>query len=126
MMALVNEFYAKGSITRGEMKILLLLLGPDAPHITEEMWELCGFSGRLYQQPWPVWDEAKTIEDMITIAVQINGKSKGTLVIPKDADQAAAMTAFRADERLMAQVGGKTIIKEIYVPGRIVNVVVKG
>ncbi len=126
MMALVNEFYQKGSVTRGEMRILLLLLGPDAPHITEEMWEACGFSGRLYQQSWPVWDEAKTVEDMITIAVQINGKAKGTLRISKDADQAAAMTAFRADERLMAQIEGKTIIKEIYVPGRIVNVVVKG
>ncbi len=125
MMALVNEFYAKGSITRGEMRILLLLLNPDAPHITEEMWEDCGFSGRLYQQPWPDWDESKTVEDMITIAVQINGKAKGTLSIPKDADQAAAMAAFHADERLMNQIAGKTVVKEIYVPGRIVNVVVR-
>ena len=125
MMALVNEFYAKGSITRGEMRILLLLLNPDAPHITEEMWENCGFSGRLYQQPWPDWDESKTVEDMITIAVQINGKAKGTLSIPKDADQAAAMAAFHADERLMNQIAGKTVVKEIYVPGRIVNVVVR-
>lgn len=126
MMALVNEFYAKGSITRGEMRILLLLLNPDAPHITEEMWENCGFSGRLYQQPWPDWDESKTVEDMITIAVQISGKAKGTLSIPKDADQAAAMAAFHADERLMNQIAGKKVVKEIYVPGRIVNVVVKG
>ncbi len=125
MMALVNEFYAKGSITRGEMRILLLLLNPDAPHITEEMWENCGFSGRLYQQPWPDWDESKTVEDMITIAVQISGKAKGTLSIPKDADQAAAMAAFHADERLMNQIAGKTVVKEIYVPGRIVNVVVR-
>ena len=125
MMALVNEFYAKGSITRGEMRILLLLLNPDAPHITEEMWENCGFSGRLYQQPWPDWDESKTVEDMITIAVQISGKAKGTLSIPKHADQAAAMAAFHADERLMNQIAGKTVVKEIYVPGRIVNVVVR-
>ena len=125
MMALVNEFYAKGSITRGEMRILLLLLNPDAPHITEEMWENCGFGGRLYQQPWPDWDESKTVEDMITIAVQISGKAKGTLSIPKDADQAAAMAAFHADERLMNQIAGKTVVKEIYVPGRIVNVVVR-
>lgn len=126
MMALVNEFYAKGSITREEMRILLILLNPDAPHMTEEMWENCGFSGRLYQQSWPEWDEAKTVEDQITIAVQINGKARGTLMIPKDADQAQAMDAFRADSRLMAQIEGKTVVKEIYVPGRIVNVVVKG
>ena len=126
MMALVNEFYAKGTITRGEMRVLLLLLAPNAPHMTEEMWESCGFSGRLYQQAWPEWDEAKTVEDQITIAVQINGKARGTLTIPKDADQAGAMEAFHADSRLMAQIEGKTIVKEIYVPGRIVNVVVKG
>ena len=126
MMALVNEFYAKGSVTRGELKVLLQLLNPDAPHMTEEMWQECGFEGYLHQQAWPVWDEAKTVEDMITIAVQINGKSKGTLSIPKNADQAVAMAAFHADERLSSQIAGKTIVKEIYVPGRIVNVVVKG
>ncbi|MBQ7064306.1 MAG: leucine--tRNA ligase [Firmicutes bacterium] len=125
MMSLVNKFYAKGSITRGEMSVLIRLLNPDAPHITEEMWENCGFGGYVYEQSWPEWDEEKTVEAMITIAVQINGKSKGTLQVAKDADKDAVMEVFRADQRLMTQIEGKQVVKEIYVPGRIVNVVVR-
>ena len=76
MMALLNDFYKKGSITKGELKTFLILLNPVAPHITEEMWADCGFGGRLYQQAWPEYDEAKTVENTVEIAVQINGKTK--------------------------------------------------
>ena len=81
MMALLNDFYKKGSITKGELKTFLILLNPVAPHITEEMWADCGFGGRLYQQAWPEYDEAKTVENTVEIAVQINGKFKGTITL---------------------------------------------
>ena len=84
MMTLLNDFYKKGSITRGELKTLIILLNPVAPHITEEMWQIIGFEGRVYQQTWPEFDEAKTVESSVEIAVQINGKVKGTLGIQKD------------------------------------------
>ena len=84
MMTLLNDFYKKGSITRGELKTLIILLNPVAPHITEEMWQIIGCEGRVYQQTWPEFDEAKTVESSVEIAVQINGKVKGTLGIQKD------------------------------------------
>ena len=83
MMTLLNDFYKKGSITRGELKTLIILLNPVAPHITEEMWQIIGCEGRVYQQTWPEFDEAKTVESSVEIAVQINGKVKGTLGIQK-------------------------------------------
>ena len=84
MMTLLNDFYKKGSITRGELKTLIILLNPVAPHITEEMWQIIGCEGRVYQQTWPEFEEAKTVESSVEIAVQINGKVKGTLGIQKD------------------------------------------
>ena len=125
MMSLVKAFYNKKQVTRGELRVLLLLLNPDAPHITEEMWEECGFGGHVYEQKWPEWDEAKTVEDMITLAVQVNGKSRGTIQIPKEAGKDEAMAAFHADPRLEALIAGKQIVKEIFVPGRIMNLVVR-
>ena len=79
MMALVNDFYKKNAVTKGEMKTLLTLLNPVAPHITEEMWSILGYDGYLYQASWPTFDEAKTVESTVEIAVQINGKMKATL-----------------------------------------------
>ncbi|MBQ6239166.1 MAG: leucine--tRNA ligase [Firmicutes bacterium] len=125
MMSLVNAFYNKKQVTRGELRVLLLLLNPDAPHITEEMWEDCGFGGHIYEQKWPEWDEAKTVEDMITLAVQVNGKSRGTIQIAKDAGKDEALAAFHADPRLETLIAGKQIVKEIFVPGRIINLVVR-
>lgn len=122
MMTLLNDFYKKGSITRGELKTLIILLNPVAPHITEEMWQIIGFEGRVYQQTWPEFDEAKTVESSVEIAVQINGKVKGTLGIQKDdpKDQVIA----KAKEVIADKLTGN-IIKEIYVPGRLVNIVMK-
>ena len=122
MMTLLNDFYKKGSITRGELKTLIILLNPVAPHITEEMWQIVGCEGRVYQQTWPEFDEAKTVESSVEIAVQINGKVKGTLGIQKDdpKDQVIA----KAKEVIADKLTGN-IVKEIYVPGRLVNIVMK-
>ena len=122
MMALINEFYKKGSVTKGEYKTLLTLLNPVAPHITEELWQAAGYEGRVYQTTWPEYDEAKTEESTVEIAVQVNGKIRVTISVPKDIDKDAAIAA--AKEALGDKLTGN-IVKEIYVPGRIVNIVVK-
>ncbi|MDE7332388.1 MAG: leucine--tRNA ligase [Lachnospiraceae bacterium] len=122
MMALINEFYKKNAVTRGEFKTLLTLLNPVAPHITEEIWQAVGFGGRLYQAGWPEFDEAKTVESTIEIAVQINGKTKATLAIARDEDKDTVIA--RAKEVISDKLTGN-VVKEIYVPGRIVNIVMK-
>lgn len=122
MMALINEFYKKGSVTKGEFQTLLTLLNPVAPHITEELWEMNGYGGRLYQAPWPEYDEKKTEESTVEIALQINGKTRATLAITKD--EARDDVIGRAREALADKLTG-TVVKEIYVPGRIVNIVMK-
>ena len=122
MMSLVNDFFKAEHVTRGEFKTLLLLLNPVAPHITEELWEVCGFEKRLYQNAWPEYDEAKTVENTVNIAVQVNGKTRTTIDIAKDCDKDTAIAAGKA--ALGDKLTG-TIIKEIYVPGRIINIVAK-
>ncbi len=122
MMGLINEFFKKNLINKAEYKTFLILLNPVAPHITEELWQAVGFEGRVYQQSWPTFDEAKTIESTIEIAVQINGKVKTTIMIAKDEAQADAIA--KAKEALGDKLSGN-IIKEIYVPGRLVNIVAK-
>ena len=122
MMSLVNDFYKKGSITKEEFRTLLVLLNPVAPHMTEELWETFGFDGYLFETQWPVYDEAKTIEDTVEIAVQINGKTKATIAISRDISKEDALA--KGKEALGDKLNG-TIVKEIYVPGRIVNIVQK-
>ena len=122
MMTLLNDFYKKGSITKGELKTLIVLLNPVAPHITEEMWQAIGCEGRVYQQTWPEFDEAKTVESTVEIAVQINGKVKGTLNIQKDDPKDDVIA--KAKEVIADKLTGN-IVKEIYVPGRLVNIVMK-
>lgn len=122
MMALINEFYKKNAVTRGELKTLLTLLNPVAPHITEEIWQSAGFEGYIYENTWPEYDEAKTIEATIEIAVQINGKVKGTLAVERDAAKEDVIT--KAKEAVADKLTGN-IVKEIYVPGRLVNIVQK-
>lgn len=122
MMALINEFYKKNAVTKGEFKTLLTLLNPVAPHITEELWQTVGFEGRVYQTAWPEYDEAKTVESEVEIAVQINGKTKATLNIGKDDPKDEVIA--KAKEVIADKLTG-TIVKEIYVPGRIVNIVQK-
>ena len=122
MMSLINDFYKKNSVTKGEYRTLLVLLNPVAPHITEELWEITGGTGRIYQSAWPEYDEAKTIEAEIEIAVQINGKTKVTIQIAKDEEKESVLE--KAKEALGGRLSGN-IVKEIYVPGRIVNIVCK-
>ncbi|MBQ9927630.1 MAG: leucine--tRNA ligase [Lachnospiraceae bacterium] len=122
MMALINEFYKKNAVTKGEFKTLLALLNPVAPHITEELWNANGYEGRVYQTTWPEYDEAKTQEATVEIAVQINGKTKMTINIDKTEEKDAVIA--KAKEALGDKITGN-IVKEIYVPGRIVNIVCK-
>ena len=122
LMSLLNDFYKKGSINKAEFKIFLTLLNPVAPHITEELWQEAGFEGRLYQATWPEYDEAKTIEKTVEVAVQVNGKIRGYIQIAPDADKDTAIAAGK--EAVKDRLTG-TIVKEVYVPGRLVNIVQK-
>ena len=122
MMSLINDFYRKNAVTKGEFKTLLTLLNPVAPHITEEIWQTVGYEGRIYQTAWPEYEEAKTIESTIEIAVQINGKTRATLAIARD--EAKDSVIAKAKETIADKLTGN-IVKEIYVPGRIVNIVMK-
>ena len=122
MMALLNDYYKAGSITRDDYRILLVLLNPVAPHITEELWSVMGFEGRLYQTSWPEYDEAKTVEQTVEVAVQVNGKVRTTIQLPKDISKEDAIAAGK--EAVASRLTGP-IVKEIYVPGRIINIVQK-
>ncbi len=122
MMTMVNEFYRVGKVTRKELSTLLILLNPVAPHMTEEMWEIIGGSGHIYQNTWPEYEEAKTIENEVEVAVQINGKVKTTIKVSKDIAKEDAIALGK--EALGDKLTGN-IVKEIYVPGRIINIVAK-
>jgi leucyl-tRNA synthetase len=122
LMTLLNDVSKKGSINRAEFRTFLVLLNPVAPHITEELWNVCGFEGRIYQTVWPDFDEAKTIENTVEIAVQINGKTKTVIEVSKDIAKEDAIA--KGKEALGDKLSG-TVVKEIYVPGRIVNIVAK-
>lgn len=125
MMALVNEFYKAGKATRGELETLLILLNPVAPHMTEELWQLIGGRGRIYQTEWPEYEEAKTIEDEVEIAVQINGKVRAVLMAGNEEEQDSVREKIMAVEAVASAIEGRTLVKEIYVKGRIYNIVVK-
>ncbi len=125
LMALLNEIYEKGAITKGELKTFLTLVNPFAPHVSEELWEIMSFGGMLAVAPWVSYDEAKTVDSTIEVPVQICGKLRATVTIAKDADSATAIAAAKADEKVQEMLDGKQIIKEIYVPGKIINIVAK-
>ncbi len=124
MMTLVNQFYAKGSITKGEMRVLIQLLNPVAPHITEEINELCGLGGELVRAPWPKYDEKALVKDEVEIAVQVNGKVRGRVMVPSDLTRDAANDFFAANEETQRLLSGLTVKRMVYVPGRLLNVVV--
>ncbi len=125
LMALMNDISAKGSITKGELKTYLTLLNPFAPHITEEMWETAGFEGMMVTAPWPEYDEAKTVDKEIEIPVQICGKLRSVLKISADADKETILAAAKSDPKILPYTEGKTVVKEIFVPGKMVNLIVK-
>ena len=125
LMALLNDIYSIGHISKENLMIYIKLLCPFAPHICEEMWELLGGEGFASLAQWPVYDEAKTVDANLEIGVQINGKLKTTIVIPNNADKDYVLSLAKADEKVAALTADKTIVKEIYVPNKIVNIVVK-
>ena len=124
MMSLVNDFYKEKNINKAEYATLILLLNPVAPHMTEELWESI-YGGRAYQQKWPEYDEAKTVESNVEIAVQINGKVKATLGVALDEDEESVKAKAHAIPAIAELMAGKNVVKEIYVKGRILNIVVK-
>ena len=125
MMSLVNEFTKKGSVTKGEYKTLITLLNPVAPHMTEELWEILGGKGLLSLHAWPTYDEDKTVDDEVEIVVQVNGKIRDKMMIPSGLDRDALQETAMNSDKIKSLTEGKTIVKVIAVPGKLVNVVVK-
>ncbi|MGN0591328.1 leucine--tRNA ligase [Ruminococcus sp.] len=125
MMALLNEIYALGSINRAELRTLLLLLNPFAPHMTEEMYEMLDLGGVLNEQKWPTYDPAMCVDDMVELVVQINGKVRSRLQVPVDSAQADVLAQAKADPKIQEALQGKNIVKEIYVQNKLVNFVAK-
>ena len=125
LMTWLNDVEKFGSITKEEYKIYLMLLDPFAPHICEEIWESMGFGGMIVDQQWPKYDEAKCVDETVEIAVQITGKVRARINIPADATQEQAIEAAKADPTIAGLLEGKNVVKEIYVPGRLVNIVAK-
>ena len=124
MMGALNEIAEKGSITKGELKTFILLLNPFAPHMTDEMWQLQGFEGVASVAPWPVYEEAKCVESTVELPVQVNGKLRGKITVAVDAAKDDVINM--AMEAVASFVEGKAVVKQIFVPGRMVNIVVKG
>ena len=125
LMTLLNEIYEAGSLTKSELKTFVKLLDPFAPHVAEEVWEVLGGEGLLAVAQWPEFDEAKTVDATIEVPVQICGKLRATISIAKDSTSEQAIEAAKADEKVQEFLAGKNIIKEIYVPGKIINIVAK-
>ncbi|MDF2672269.1 MAG: leuS [Clostridiales bacterium] len=125
LMTMINDFNDLGRVNKSELKTFLILLNPVAPHITEEMWETLNFDGKINEKVWPLWDDAKTLDEVVEIPVQINGKVRGKVTVPVDASQDDVKAKLKEDEKLHSLVDGKNIVKEIYVPGKIYNIVVK-
>ena len=125
MMGLINEINDKGALTRDELSILVRLLCPFAPHLAEEMWQDLGGKGLCSLAEWPVWDEAKTVDSTVEVAVQVNGKVRATVELPLNCPVADAIATAKANEKIVPFLEGKTVIKEISIPNKIINIVVK-
>jgi len=128
LMAMVNEFYANG-LSRGDLEVLMLLLSPFAPHMVEEMWELTGYAAKYgkmaMQMSWPQFDESKTVESNVEMAVQVKGKLRGTVTVPVDSDEATVLAAAKANERVAKSLEGMEIVKTILVKNKLINLIVK-
>ena len=125
MMALLNDVVATGKVTREELRTLIILLNPFAPHMTEEMWVTLGFEGMLNETAWPKFDEAKCVDKSVEIAIQICGKVRAKMQIPVDMAASDVISGAKMESTISQMLEGKTIIKEIYVPGKLVNIVAK-
>ena len=125
MMALLNAIDKTGAINRAEYRDLLILLNPFAPHITEEIFEIMGFGGPITSQKWASYDEAKCKESTVEIAVQVNGRIKAKIDVDAEISSEDAIVLAKADEKVSSELQGKAIVKEIYVKGKLVNIVAK-
>ena len=128
LMAMVNEFYSSG-LTRGDLQQLMLMLSPFAPHMVEEMWELTGYAAKTgkmaMQMPWPTWDDSKTVDSHVEMAVQVNGKLKGTVTVAMDSDEETVKAAALALDKVQKATGGMTVVKTILVKNKLINLIVK-
>ena len=128
LMAMVNEFYSSG-LTRGDLQQLMLMLSPFAPHMVEEMWELTGYAAKTgkmaMQMPWPTWDESKTVDSHVEMAVQVNGKLKGTVTVAMDSDEETVKAAALALDKVQKTTDGMTVVKTILVKNKLINLIVK-
>ena len=125
MMGLLNDIYDQGTLTRDELSILVRLLCPFAPHLAEEMWQDLGNKDLCSLAEWPLWDEAKTVDSTVEVAVQVNGKVRTTIELPLNCPAADAIATAKANEKIVPFIEGKTVIKEISIPNKIINIVVK-
>jgi leucyl-tRNA synthetase len=125
MMIFVNAVYKEGKCSREYAEGLIKMLSCICPHIGEEMWSILGHDTTIAYEPWPVFDESKTADEEVEVVVQVNGKVRGKISIPVDLSKEEAIAIAKADERISAAIDGKTIVKEIAVPNKIVNIVVK-
>ncbi len=127
LMSLLNEIAASGSITREELRIFTILLDPFAPHVAEEVWAVQQFNDQMAcQQAWPDFDESKCKDATVEIAVQVNGKVRARVSVPADVSKEDALAAAKANEKIAGEISGKNLVKEIYVPGKLINLVAKG
>ena len=125
MMVFVNAVYKEGKCSKAYAEGLIKMLSCICPHICEEMWSILGHNDTIAYEPWPTYDEAKTVDDCVEVAVQVNGKLRATVMLPMNCDKDEAIAIAKADEKVQAAIEGKTIVKEISVPNKIVNIVVK-
>lgn len=125
LMTLINAIFDHGSLTVDELKIFVKLLCPFAPHLCEEIWSNLGETSLLSLSDWPEYDEAKTVDATVEIAIQICGKLKGTIIVAKDATKEQMLDAAKSNPKITSLIEGKTIVKEICVPGKLVNIVVR-
>ncbi len=125
MMSFINEVYEVGTLTEDELAVFCKILSPFAPHLAEEVYESLGHKDLVSLSAWPSYDDSKTVDSTVEIAVQVNGKLKSTITLPVDAEKETALTLAKADAKVSAAIDGKTIVKEIVIPGKIINIVVK-
>ena len=125
MMIFVNAVYKEGKCSREYAEGFIKALSPICPHICEEIWEVLGHDNTIAYEPWPAFDESKTADDEVEMIVQINGKVRGKIMVAVDTDKNEVLALAKADEKVAAAIEGKTVVKEIVVPNKIVNIVVK-
>ena len=125
MMSFLNEIYDVGELTVDDLMAFIRILCPFAPHIAEEIWEKFGMKGYCSLAAWPEYDESKLVESTMEIAVQISGKFKATVSVPSDTDKDSVIAAAKANEKISSIIEGRTIVKEIYVENKLVNIVVR-